>query len=160
MIIIGIDPGYGKLGYGVIEKEGHSFKICEAGTITTDSKTLPQKRLEHIHASLQTILSRWKPSALSIERIFLSANQKTAIPVAEARGVVLLTAALGGLTVYEYTPSQVKLAMTGSGKADKKAVEKMISLMAGASLVSQKEDDAIDAIALAITAAYDTRPPV
>lgn len=156
MIILGIDPGFGRMGFGVIEKYAVSARVLEVGTIETDANTTPAERLAVIYTKLSSLAKRWKPVALSIERLFFTTNHKTAIPVAEARGVALLTAALHGLKVYEYTPSQVKLAITGSGTADKKAVKKMVLLMVGKSSIPG-HDDAVDAIALALTAAYDRR---
>lgn len=154
MIILGIDPGFAHVGYAVIEQHGSSVRVLDAETIKTTAQALHPDRLKTIHNELLGIIQKWKPSVASIERLFFTANQKTAIPVAEARGVILLTVALHGLTVYEYTPLQVKLAITGSGTADKKAVKKMVFLMIE---VPNRgiQDDAVDAIALAVTAAYD-----
>lgn len=156
MIILGIDPGFARLGYGVIKKGPNGPVLLSAGTIETRSSTPHEQRLMHIHDALRSIATQWKPDICSVEKLFFAGNQKTAIPVAEARGIILLTAALEHIKVYEYTPPEVKLAVTGSGTADKKSVQKMVTMMLGAGTIPG-HDDAIDAIALAMTAAYDRR---
>ncbi len=156
MIILGIDPGFARMGYAVINKENGKLSLLEAGTIETSAKAEHSKRLLSIHNGLKAIIDRHNPSILSIEKLFFASNQKTAIPVAEARGVALLTGALRNLTVYEYTPPELKLAVAGNGTANKKAIEKMICLTLRLEQ-APKLDDTADAIALAITAAYDSR---
>ena len=154
MIILGIDPGFARLGFAIIKKEVGKITLLEAGTVETDKKEIHHNRLLEIETCIRAIIKKWHPTVLSIERLFFAGNQKTAIPVAEARGVILLTAARENLTVYEYTPPQMKLAVTGSGKADKQAVQKMVFLTLGLK-TSVMVDDTTDAIALAITAAYN-----
>lgn len=156
MIILGIDPGFARLGFAVLQHTSGNSKVLEAGTFETSPKASIEERLLAIRKKLLSLMRAFKPDILSIERLFFAGNQKTAISVAEARGVILLTAAERGLKVYEYTPPEVKLAVTGSGKADKKAVQKMILLQLS---IREKNlrDDAYDAIALTLTAAYSKK---
>ena len=131
MIILGIDPGFGRLGFSMLEKKGGVLKLLDAGLIETSAGTKQHMRLAYIYDSISALIKKYKPSILAIERLFFAANQKTAIAVAEARGVALLTAGKSGLKVYEYTPPEVKRALTGDGRADKKAVQKMVMLALG-----------------------------
>lgn len=120
MRIIGIDPGYAIVGYGVIDYIGNKFKIVEYGAITTESNQNMNERFKSIHDDLNTIIERTKPEFLAIEELFFNSNQKTAINVAQARGVLLLSALNHGISVHEYTPLQVKQAVVGYGRAEKK----------------------------------------
>lgn len=119
MRIIGIDPGYAIVGYGVIDYIGNKFKIVEYGAITTESNQNMNERFKSIHDDLNTIIERTKPEFLAIEELFFNSNQKTAINVAQARGVLLLSALNHGISVHEYTPLQVKQAVVGYGRAEK-----------------------------------------
>lgn len=143
------------MGFAVIEKNGPKLRLITAGCIETSGALPHEARLRQIYQKLSELIADKHPSALSIERLFFAANQKTAIPVAEARGVALLTAGINGIKVYEYAPPEVKRAVTGDGKADKKSVQKMVALTIGNN--DKFIDDAADAIALAITAAYDIK---
>lgn len=126
MRIIGIDPGYAIVGYGVIDYIGNKFKIVEYGAITTESNQNMNERFKSIHDDLNTIIERTKPEFLAIEELFFNSNQKTAINVAQARGVLLLSALNHGISVHEYTPLQVKQAVVGYGRAEKKQVQLLV----------------------------------
>ena len=156
MKIIGIDPGTGILGFGVIEVEGSSIKMVEAGVIRTPAHTPHDERLEDIFDGLSEIIAATKPDAFSIERLFFSRNITTAMSVAEARGVALLVARKAGLSIAEYTPQQIKQTLTGHGKADKKQVQEMVRIQLGLKEVP-KPDDCADALAAAITHSFMSR---
>ncbi len=156
MKIIGIDPGTGILGFGVIEVEGSSIKMVEAGVIRTPAHTPHDERLEDIFDGLTEIIAATKPDAFSIERLFFSRNITTAMSVAEARGVALLVARKAGLPIAEYTPQQIKQTLTGHGKADKKQVQEMVRIQLGLKEVP-KPDDCADALAAAITHSFMSR---
>jgi len=156
MKIIGIDPGTGILGFGVIEVEGSSIRMVEAGVIRTPAHTPHDERLEDIFDGLSEIIAATKPDAFSIERLFFSRNITTAMSVAEARGVALLVARKAGLSIAEYTPQQIKQTLTGHGKADKKQVQEMVRIQLGLKEVP-KPDDCADALAAAITHSFMSR---
>ena len=149
MIILGIDPGYAIVGYGVVKYDNFKFRPIGYGAITTDPDLPFEKRLLVIDNQMTLLLRKVHPDALSIEKLYFTNNKTTGIGVAEARGVILLRAAKEDILVFEYTPMQVKQAVTGYGKAEKKQVMEMTRLMLG--LKEQaKPDDAADALALAI----------
>ncbi len=150
MIILGIDPGYAIVGYGVVEYKNTRFRSLEHGAVVTKSGTDFNRRLEIIYDGVSSVLEKYKPDCVSIEKLFFQNNQKTAIGVAEARGVVLLAAQKAGVKIYEYTPLQVKSAITGYGKAQKYQVMEMTKRLLCLSEVP-KPDDTADALALAIT---------
>ncbi len=159
MRILGIDPGTGILGFGVIdvkEKSLHGFSMVDAGVITTPPHTPHDERLEDIYNSLTEIIEATKPDACSVEKLFFSRNITTAMTVAEARGVALLVARQHGVPIYEYTPPQIKQTLTGYGKADKKQMQEMVRVQLGLKEVP-KPDDAADALAAAITHALMSR---
>jgi crossover junction endodeoxyribonuclease RuvC len=156
MRIIGIDPGTGILGFGVIDVDGQKITMVDAGVITTPANTAHDVRLEDIFNSLTEIISTTKPEVCSIEKLFFSKNITTAMTVAEARGVAILVAKQHGVTIAEYTPPQIKQTLTGYGKADKKQVQEMVRLQLGLSEVP-KPDDCADALAAAITHAFMMR---
>lgn len=150
MRIIGIDPGTGIMGFGVIDVVKDKMTLVDAGVITTPAHTPHGERLEDIFDSLTDIIAQTKPDQMSIERLFFSQNITTAMTVAEARGVALLVGQKAKLPVAEYTPQQIKQTLTGYGKADKKQVQEMVRLQLGLSEVP-KPDDCADALAAAIT---------
>lgn len=150
MLIMGIDPGYAIVGYGVVEYSRGRYRSLEHGAIVTKAGTEFGRRLEIIYDNLSALLSTYKPDCISVEKLYFQNNQKTAIQVAEARGVVLLAAQKAGVKVYEYTPLQVKSAITGYGKAQKYQVMEMTKRLLCLSEVP-KPDDTADALALAIT---------
>jgi crossover junction endodeoxyribonuclease RuvC len=156
MKIIGIDPGTGILGFGVIEVNGTKIKLVEAGVIRTPAHTPHDERLEEIFDGLTEIIAATKPDVLSIEKLFFTRNITTAMSVAEARGVAVLVGRKAGLPIAEYTPPQIKQTLTGYGKADKKQVQEMVRLQLGLKEVP-KPDDCADALAAAITHVFMTR---
>jgi crossover junction endodeoxyribonuclease RuvC len=156
MRIIGIDPGTGILGFGVIEVIKGKMKLVDAGVITTPAHTPHDERLEDIYDSLTDIIAETKPDYMSIEKLFFAQNVTTAMTVAQARGVAMLAGRKGKLPIAEYTPLQIKQTVTGYGKADKKQVQEMVRLQLGLSEVP-KPDDCADALAAAITHSLMTR---
>lgn len=150
MRIIGIDPGTGILGFGVVDIVGNKTKLVTAGVITTPAHTPIDERLEEIFDGLTEIIAETKPSVMAIEKLFFSRNVTTAISVAQARGVAMLTGRKAKLPIAEYTPQQIKQSLTGYGKADKKQVQEMVRIQLGLS-ETPKPDDCADALAAAIT---------
>lgn len=150
MRIIGIDPGTGRMGFGVIEIVGSNLKLVDAGVITTPAHTAHEERLEDIFDSLTSIIKTSKPELMSIEKLFFAQNITTAMTVAEARGVALLAGRKAGLGIFEYTPLQIKQTITGYGRADKKQMQEMVRINLGLSKPPQP-DDCADALAAAIT---------
>lgn len=151
MRILGIDPGTGIMGFGVIDVvKGGSFSVVDAGVITTPPHTPQDERLEDIYRSLMDIIAATKPDVCSIEKLFFVKNITTAMSVSEARGVALLAARLNKMPIYEYTPMQIKQTATGYGKADKKQVQEMVRIHLGLR-EAPKPDDCADALAAALT---------
>lgn len=150
MIVLGIDPGYAIVGWGVIDYSGTSYRPVAFGAITTEAHTAFNDRLRHIYDDMVEILSRAKPDAVSVEKLYFTTNVTTGIYVAQARGVILLAAQQAGVPVYEYTPLQVKTAVTGYGKAKKPQVMEMTRRLLHLKEVP-KPDDTADALAIAIT---------
>lgn len=150
MRVIGIDPGTGILGFGVVDYINGKTKMVTAGVIRTPAHTPLDERLEDIFDSLTEIIQETKPSIMSIEKLFFARNVTTAMSVSHARGVAMLTGRKAGLKIAEYTPLQIKQTLTGYGKADKKQVQEMVRLDLGLSQVP-KPDDCADALAAAIT---------
>jgi len=147
MIVLGIDPGTKRIGYGLVEKNGSRLFCLEAGILKIVSDR-PELVLQEAKQGLVKIIEKFKPGLLVVERLYFAKNSKTALAVAEARGVILLAAAESGIPVKEYSPNEVKLGITGYGKADKKAVWKMVKITL--KLSGTIIDDASDALALAI----------
>lgn len=152
-IIIGIDPGYAITGYGIIAKTGNKLRCIDYGAITTSSKTAFAERLLTINNSIKSILSIYKPNYMAIEELFLYNNRTTAIGTAQARGVVILEAARADIPVFEFTPGEVKNAVTGYGRAEKEQVAKMVMSILGLK-EKPKPDDVTDALAIAICLAH------
>ncbi len=150
MIILGIDPGYAIVGWGVIEFNNNTHRPVAFGAITTEAHTDFNERLKQIYDDTVELIERSKPDALSIEKLYFNTNTTTAIYVAEARGVILLAARQANVPVYEYTPLQVKTAVTGYGKALKPQVMEMTRRLLHLKEVP-KPDDTADALAIAIT---------
>ncbi|WP_018130822.1 crossover junction endodeoxyribonuclease RuvC [Effusibacillus pohliae] len=153
MRILGIDPGYGRTGYGVIELSGNRIRPLEFGLIETNKQLPLEQRLLQIHDSLLEIIGRRQPAALAVEELFFSKNVTTGIGVSQARGVALLAAAKTGLQVAEYKPAEVKQSLTGYGKADKQQIQEMVRIFLGLP-DPPKPDDVADALAVAITHAH------
>jgi len=150
MRIIGIDPGTGILGFGVVDVIKGKARMVTAGVITTPAHTPIDERLEEIFDGLTEIIAETKPEVMSIEQLFFARNVTTAISVAQARGVAMLTGRKARLPIAEYTPMQIKQTLTGYGKADKKQVQEMVRIHLGLKEVP-KPDDCADALAAAIT---------
>lgn len=153
MRILGIDPGYAIVGYGVVDYISNHFTVVDYGAVTTQAHTDFDLRLQVIYNGLSCLIEKYKPDAMSIEKLFFNTNTKTAIDVAQARGVIVLAAAQGGLDIAEYTPLQVKQSVVGYGRAEKKQVQEMTRLMLNLKAVP-KPDDTADALALAICHAH------
>lgn len=150
MRIIGIDPGTGILGFGVVDTANGKSKLVTAGVITTPPHTPLDERLEEIFDGLTDIIAETKPDVMSVEKLFFARNVTTAMSVASARGVAILTGRKARLPIAEYTPMQIKQSLTGYGKADKKQVQEMVRMQLGLKEIP-KPDDAADALAAAIT---------
>ncbi len=153
MIILGIDPGYAIVGYGVIDYRNNHFSVIDYGAILTDAKTPFNERLERIYDELCGIIERHNPEAMSVEKLFYNSNAKTVIDVSQARGVIMLAAQKNRLPAYEYTPLQVKQSVVGYGRAEKKQVQEMTRRILNLEKVP-KPDDTADALAMAICHAH------
>lgn len=149
VVILGIDPGLATVGYGLIDKKGNSTKVIDYGIISTSKNDTLPTRLKQIYASVIALIDKYQPEAVAMEELFFQNNAKTAIAVAEARGVALLACIhkLGNL--YEYTPLQIKSALTGQGRAEKKQVQYMVKAILNLKEIP-KPDDAADALAVAL----------
>jgi crossover junction endodeoxyribonuclease RuvC len=150
MRIIGIDPGTGILGFGVIELSGGKSQLVDAGVIRTPVKEDDAVRLQTIYEEITDIIADTKPQEMSIEKLFFAQNVTTAMTVAQARGVVLLAGMQAGLRISEYTPLQIKQSLTGYGRAEKKQMQEMVRVLLGLKDVPQP-DDCADALAAALT---------
>lgn len=155
MIILGVDPGTTSAGFGVISSTP-SLKLLDCGLLKVSSNA-HNSRLGELYKELYKLIKKWKPQALAVEKLFFAKNTKTALEVSEARGVVLLTTALAGLPVYEYTPLEVKKIVTGDGRADKRQLEKMVRLTLQETKDMKARDDVFDAIAVALTCHFNER---
>ena len=149
MVVLGIDPGYAIVGWGVVCYARNTYKPLGFGAITTDADMTFNSRLEYIYTNTYRLIEKAKPDALAIEKLYFQNNQKTAINVAQARGVITLSAQNYGKDIFEYTPLQVKQSVTGYGRAEKKQVQEMIKNILGLDSVP-KPDDTADALAMAI----------
>ena len=149
MRILGIDPGYAIVGYGVVDYNKCRFQTVGFGAITTKAKTLFEDRLSVIYNDMLEIIDKYKPDELAIEKLYFNTNTTTAIDVAQARGVIVLAAYQKGVKVNQYTPLQVKQAITGYGRAEKHQVMEMVKSFLNLKAIP-KPDDTADALALAI----------
>ncbi|NOQ68175.1 crossover junction endodeoxyribonuclease RuvC [Patescibacteria group bacterium] len=160
MIILGIDPGTAITGYGVIENNQGKLKAIDHGCILTDKKLKMPERLDLLGEELKKIIKKYKPQAMAVEELFFFKNAKTVITVGQARGVILFIgkniSKKQRLDIYEYTPLQVKQAVVGYGRADKKQVQQMVKAILGLNEIP-KPDDAADALAIAICCASSIR---
>lgn len=150
MTVLGIDPGYARMGWGVIDWNGSSMRLVGCGCIETSAGTPMQLRLTSLHQGIRELLDRYKPDEVAFEELFFARNVTTALMVGAARGAAIIAAAAYTPNLYEYTPMQIKQAVTGYGKADKKQVQQMVKLLLGLP-EPPKPDDAADAVACAIT---------
>jgi crossover junction endodeoxyribonuclease RuvC len=152
--ILGIDPGTARMGYGIVEDAGGSRERAVAyGLLETPPEMLPEKRLQTLYRGVVEIILQYKPEALAVEELFFGRNVTTAIHVGQARGIVLLAAADNGIPIREFTPMQVKMSVTGYGKADKAQVQAMVRTLLGLR-ETPKPDDVADALAVAIAALH------
>ena len=151
MIILGIDPGYGIVGYGIIEKDTRGkCSLVDYGAIKTPTDETFPIRLAIIDETIKKLIDKYKPDAVAVEELFFNTNITTGIKVAEARGVIVCAAVQKCSQLYEYTPAQIKLAITGTGKAEKRQVQYMTKVMLNLK-ETPKPDDAADALAVALT---------
>lgn len=151
MILMGVDPGYDRIGYAVLEaSDNHSCELLESGIIQTSREDAFSRRLMHLHNELRRLIERWRPQELAVEKLYWGKNVKTALGVAQARGVVLLSGESCGLTAAEYAPTELKLSLTGRGQADKRQIRYMVEQMVSLPPDKKTEDDEYDAIAVAL----------
>ena len=150
MIILGIDPGFAIVGWGVVEYNKGKFRVLGYGSIQTKAGLPTEDRINQLYDGMNVIIEKYKPEVMAIEELFWNTNQKTGIAVAEARGVLLLTAMKKCSKIYEYTPLQIKQALTGYGRAEKIQIQQMVKTFLHLKSVP-KPDDAADALAVALT---------
>ncbi|MCD4705547.1 crossover junction endodeoxyribonuclease RuvC [bacterium] len=152
-IILGIDPGFAIVGYGLIKKDkSNNISIIDYGVVNTPAKDIFPDRLAQIHGELESIIKKYKPDIVAVEKLFFYKNVKTAIEVGQARGVIILTAIQSKIPIFEYTPLQVKQAVASYGRADKNQVQQMVKMLLNLKEIPQP-DDAADALAVAICCA-------
>ena len=156
MVILGIDPVIGRMGYGVIKIQDSRIMIQDFGCVETDAKSKIEMRLFQIHQELNKIMKEYKPDVLAIEELFFGANAKTALIVGQARGVVLLLAGQHNISLAVYTPLQVKIALTGYGRAEKAQIGQMVKVLLKLPNIP-KPDDTADALAVALTHAFSQK---
>ena len=156
MLVLGIDPGTAITGYGLVREAGDQLQAVAYGAITTPSDWALPQRLRKIYGDLTALIREYSPTEGAVEQLFFSRNVKTALAVGQARGVVLLAMADGGLPVHEYTPLQVKQSVVGYGRAEKAQVQELVKLLLGLEAVPQP-DDAADALAVAICHLHSAR---
>ena len=157
MIVLGIDPGTAMCGYGLVSREGSTLRMIDYGCLqTANDRPLPE-RLLIIHQGVSELIAEHRPAWVGVERLFFNKNVQTAFAVGQARGVILLAAAQHGVPVLEYGPHEVKVAVTGYGRAQKDQVQRMVQAVLGMSVLP-RPDDAADALAVAICAAHSQRP--
>lgn len=156
MIILGIDPGYAIVGYGIIDYSKNKYRVIEYGSITTEAGLTLSKRLNKIAIELEEIIKKYNIDAASIEELFFNTNTKTAINVAQARGVILNILEKNAITIFEYTPLQVKQALVGYGRAEKLQMKNMVKSFLNLEKMP-KLDDTTDALAIAICHSHSCR---
>lgn len=149
MLALGIDPGTATTGFGLVREQNGAYHLVECGVILTPAHEAMPQRLLLLHARVQALLEAQRPDAVAVEQLFFNKNVRTAIAVGQARGVVLLAAAQAGIPLYEYTPLQVKQAVVGYGRAEKRQVQEMVRILLGLDSIPQP-DDAADAVAVAL----------
>jgi crossover junction endodeoxyribonuclease RuvC len=147
--VLGLDPGYAILGYGIVDVSGSRISVVDYGTVeTTPQQTFPE-RLERLYLGTRQLVELFRPDAIAFEELFFARNTTTALKVASGRGVIMLAAQQSGVGLFEYTPMQIKLAVTGNGHADKLQMQEMVRLLLGLKVIP-KPDDAADALGVAI----------
>ncbi|MBN3525691.1 crossover junction endodeoxyribonuclease RuvC [Paenibacillus apiarius] len=155
MRILGIDPGIAIVGFGFVDKQGSKVVPVQYGSIQTEATTAPEIRLLQVFEAAEQLLDKYKPDAMAVEKLFFNRNVTTAFSVGQARGVIILAAAKRGISIAEYTPMQVKQAVVGYGKAEKKQVQEMVRIFLKLKEVP-KPDDVADALAVAICHAHSS----
>lgn len=158
MRILGIDPGYAILGWGIIDVIGNRFKVIDYGAVTTDAGTDMPLRLQHLYTQLMSIIREYRPGEAAVEELFFNNNAKTAIKVGQARGVALLACVNNDVEISEYTPLQIKQALVGYGRADKKQVQTMVKAILNLEEIP-KPDDTADALAAAVCHGHSRKTP-
>ncbi len=153
--VFGVDPGFGIVGYGVIDVYGRSESLVAYGAIRTSARDAIPKRIEKIYDELSKLLTEYEPNEAAVEELYFFRNVTTAISVGEARGVILLALEKFGIDIYEYTPMEVKLSVTSYGKATKRQVQEMVRIMLNMDDIP-RPDDAADALAIALCHAHQT----
>ncbi len=149
MKIIGIDPGLAEVGYSIVNKEGNSFSVVTFDTLTTSSNCTDVERLGKIYEEMTSIINKFNPQHMAVEKLFFNKNVKTAIRVGQARGVLMLAGSNANLTVSEYTPLEIKQAVVGYGKASKRQVQEMVKALLNLD-TTPDSDDAADALAVCL----------
>ena len=149
MKILGIDPGMAIVGYSVLDYDGSNFSLLHSGSIVTESTLNDSQRLLEIFEDISTLIERYKPDVASVEKLYFFKNQKTIIPVAQARGVIMMALERKNIPAFEYTPIEVKQTLTGYGRAEKKEVEQMVKYTLNVDNLPRL-DDTIDSMAIAI----------
>lgn len=155
--ILGLDPGYDRLGWAVCDATGTDCRVVALGTIQTSKDQTQYQRYQHIATQLVAVVSQHLPTQAAIETLFFSKNKTTALNVSEVRGVCIAHLLQAGLSLFDYSPNQIKLTVTGSGRADKRAVQKMVALQVKLPTDASQLDDAIDAVAICLTHAMHHR---
>jgi len=156
MVILGIDPGFARVGWAAIKSQNSKVKIQNYGCIETSKNSSSQERLVDVYKQVCALIKKYKPDSLAIEELFFTNNAKTAFKVGEARGVIILSGAIQKIPVFSYTPLQVKIAVTGYGKADKNQVGKMVKAILKLKDLP-KLDDTVDAIAVSLTHSFTAK---
>jgi crossover junction endodeoxyribonuclease RuvC len=156
MIILGVDPGIGRCGWAVLEAKGQDFKTIEFGCIETSQNLTIDKRLENVYEDISRIIKKNNPEVLAIEELFFGNNAKTAFAVGQARGVILLAASQNRINTQVYNPLQVKIALTGYGRAEKAQIGQMVKVILKLKEIP-KPDDTADALAVALTYAFSSK---
>jgi crossover junction endodeoxyribonuclease RuvC len=156
VIVLGIDPGTARTGYGIVAREGGRLQVVDFGCFETVPDRPLEARLMLIHEAITLLIEEHRPEALGVERVFFNRNAQTAFAVGQARGVVLLAAAQHGLPIHEFGPHEVKMAVTGYGRASKAQVQRMVQALLGLADLP-RPDDAADALAVAVCAAHERR---
>lgn len=156
MRILGVDPGFAITGYSIIDYIGNKFKLIDSGAVTTPAKMSFPLRLSKIYTDLGKIIDKYKPEAVAVEELFFNNNVKTAINVAQARGIILVVGCQKQVPTFEYTPLQVKQAVVGYGRADKIQVQKMVKTILKVDKLP-KLDDITDSMAIAICHAHSSK---
>ncbi|TCJ16969.1 crossover junction endodeoxyribonuclease RuvC [Rubrobacter taiwanensis] len=156
MTVLGVDPGTARMGWGVVRQEGRKLRYLDHGTITTPAGWIMPRRLNRLFESVTELVRSFRPDAVAIEELFFNTNVTTAITVGQARGMAILAAYRCGAEVYEYTPLQVKQAITSYGRADKRQVQEMVRTLLNLKEIP-RPDDAADGLAIAVCHAFSTR---